>query len=200
MGSSAAVLPVAWVSFVWLRFAWFVVLLVIGLWVLCKWSAKARLSWVLISFLLVVFPGDYSAVFQLGMAFQSPSSLAVLVWLPMALRRSGSSSVQSGKYSFAWIFPLAGVILGWLLFLDTFALLPVQMHAWGFGSHAFWLLCGISAVAFAFGCYELILVSLLFAALHLPTGNVWDALMDPLFWIWLHWRLFFALKKPLMTK
>ena len=73
------------------------------------------------------------------------------------------------------------------MLLDTFASWQVSVYAWGFGPVAFgvaaacaallWLALGSTASTLA------LLVLALFALTRLPTGNVWDALLDP--WLWL---------------
>ena len=98
---------------------------------------------------------------------------------------------------------LLGVLLGWGLLLDTLAWFPVSIYAWGFGSMALalvltmatllWLLSGSRTAAL------LLAVLAVFVLTRAPTGNLWDALLDPLFWLalqfgWLfnvarrHWR------------
>jgi hypothetical protein len=84
-----------------------------------------------------------------------------------------------------------GAGLGWLLLLDTFAVLPVQLYAWGFSPLAAGLLAFVVLLPwFAGGRHNHRLPAwvapgavLVFVALRLPTGNVWDAVLDP--WLWL---------------
>lgn len=87
---------------------------------------------------------------------------------------------------------LVGIVLGWLLLLDTFALLPFALYATGFSAAAVavaallvllpWLVVGAreggATVALAG-----VLVLTLFVVTRLPTGNLWDALLDPLLWL-----------------
>ena len=82
---------------------------------------------------------------------------------------------------------LPGVLLGWVLLLDTLAWFPVSVYAWGFAAPAvavavgaaalFWLQQGTRASALP------LCVLALFVLTRLPTGNLWDALLDP--WLWL---------------
>lgn len=134
-----------------------------------------------------LLPGAASPAYWLGLAFRAPSTLLLLLcawglWrhyrpqvpaLPLeAMRRS------------AWVL----VLLGWLLLLDTFAVLPFSLYAAGFAP---WVL----AVAVMLGLLPWLLhgagrwsalllgACVLYVALRLPTGNLWDALLDP--WLWL---------------
>jgi hypothetical protein len=84
------------------------------------------------------------------------------------------------------ILGAAAVVLGWVLLLDTLAWLPVSVYAWGFSSAALgavavlltllWVLSGSGGPVLMLG------VLALFVLTRLPTGNVWDALLDP--WLW----------------
>jgi hypothetical protein len=87
------------------------------------------------------------------------------------------------------------VALGYLLLLDTFAVLPVQLYAWGFSPALLlglialalvpWLLGGKARAAPGFSPWLVPAALLLFALTRLPTGNLWDALLDPWLWLWL---------------
>jgi hypothetical protein len=86
------------------------------------------------------------------------------------------------------------VVLGYLLLLDTVALLPFQMYAWGFTPLA--LACALvaSCLPWVAGMrgplsWTAPLALLLFALTRLPTGNLWDALLDPITWVALHFVL-----------
>lgn len=169
-----------------------------------------RYQWALSLSLLVwtLLPGAVSPAYWLGLVFQAPSLMSValcLGWLLDRLRRresraGGIAALDSRELKILLVF---GIALGWLLLLDTLAWLPVSVYAWGFASAAFaamlvfaallWLLRGslLSTLPFV--------VLALFALSRLPTGNVWDALMDPLLWlalqlgwlvsVWRRWAL-----------
>lgn len=87
----------------------------------------------------------------------------------------------------------AGIVLGWVLLLDTLALLPVSVYAWGFSSAAFAFVAAFVTMAWVVGAKAparslagpavVLCVLALFVLTRLPTGNVWDALLDP--WLWL---------------
>ena len=86
----------------------------------------------------------------------------------------------------------AGVLLGWVLLFDTFALLPVPVYAWGFGPAAFLLVCALALLPLvaagagvwrASGAWQVAAAVALFGLSRWPSGNVWDAVLDP--WLWL---------------
>jgi hypothetical protein len=90
-----------------------------------------------------------------------------------------------------------GFVLGWMLLLDTLAWLPVSVYAWGFGSAALgavavfvtllWVVSGTAGVnrmaPGLVGPVPILCVLTLFVLTRLPTGNLWDALIDP--WLWI---------------
>jgi hypothetical protein len=87
----------------------------------------------------------------------------------------------------------AALVLGGVLLLDTFVVWPIAVYAWGFGPALLLGLLALSLLPWVLGCTKAgaagpqawiaPVALLLFAATRLPTGNVWDALLDP--WLWL---------------
>jgi uncharacterized membrane protein len=105
----------------------------------------------------------------------------------------------------AWFLPLCGVLLGWVLLLDTFALLPGQWYGLGFSPAAVLTVAVVACVPWLFGgatqsrAWVLPVVVVIFVALRLPTGNVWDAVLDPWLWLALHGVLLRRVLKPRTT-
>lgn len=93
----------------------------------------------------------------------------------------------------AMVLAVFGALTGWALFLDTFALLPLQIYAWGFSALAGGLIAVASLMPWVWGsaggsapAWRLAVVPLSVLALvlwRLPSGNVWDTVLDP--WLWL---------------
>jgi hypothetical protein len=126
-------------------------------------------------------PGPVSPAFWLGLAFQMPSlmSTAIAALVLVFLWRDQADSLR------AWVTDSsaqrageAGVLLGWLLLLDTFAVLPACVLL----AVLPWMIWATHPGARRI---SLLLVAVLavHVLLRLPTGNVWDALLDP--WLWL---------------
>lgn len=168
-----------------LPLAWGVLLATAVLALGARW--KAPLRWLLALSVLgwSLWPGPVSPAYWLGLAFQSPSLMSValcLAWL--AGRRPAGV---------AWrVLGGAGVFLGWVLLLDMLAWWPLSLYAWGFspvalammcaGALLCWLIWG-ATVAGRLASVLLAAVLGVFVLTRLPSGNVWDALLDP--WLWL---------------
>jgi hypothetical protein len=91
---------------------------------------------------------------------------------------------------------ILAVLLGWALLLDTLALLPVQLYAWGFsplaaglvavGALLPWVLARRSLRATDWRMGVVPLAVLMLVVWRLPSGNAWDAVLDPCLWLVLH--------------
>ena len=150
---------------------------------LYRWGAAGLVA------LWTLLPGEISPAFWLGLAFQTPSVMSGLLclgWLWCSYRQASGVVLNAvSRRAWPWLAGV-GVVLGWVLLLDTLAWWPLSVYAWGFSAAAVGavalaavLLGGISGQA----VWALPLAVLaLFVATRLPTGNVWDALLDP--WLW----------------
>ncbi len=140
---------------------------------------------------LFLLPGAASPAHWLGLAFQYPSGLLVACCV-LQLQRSR----RPAQYDTAIMSPvLASVIVaaGTILYLDAMGLLTQGYYYMGFGPAG----APIVAALGALGCVvaivrergrtqaaALLAAILLFSLLRLPTGNLWDALLDPFLWAW----------------
>lgn len=192
-----------------LLLAWLVVALL--QWFSAKPMARVRRVWAawlaLATMLVCWLPGAWSPAFHLGLAFQTPSVMSLVLcamalwrWLVVqpAVSHPVPSAAQAAAQQAAVLgAALVGIVLGWILLLDTLALVRGTVYAWGYGRYALWALLVLalgwtlllrwvlqaSVLRFAL---PLFLVLLVFAATRLTTGNVWDALLDPWLWVALH--------------
>jgi hypothetical protein len=101
------------------------------------------------------------------------------------------------------------LVLGWALVVDTLNLWPQSLgfnpvlYAWGFGAPALWtvLLVAAALLVATRANWLTVCVScalfLPYAAFRLPTGNVWDALLDPFVFVMLHVWAFKRGMRPL---
>ncbi len=178
---------------------WAMVLGGVGAWLSRSWARPYRLG--LVGGLLVwtLLPGPVSPAYWLGLAFQVPSFAMVLICLYWMLDlfmpahdRARAWTLEPAQIQVLKGLGLAGVVLGWLLLLDTLALLPFTFYAWGFSSAALaglallgslpWVLRGTAPAARLLS-FLVLLVLTLYALTRLPDGNFWDALIDPLLWL-----------------
>ena len=173
--------------------------------------ALAVMAWTLL-------PGPNSPAYWLGLAFQTPSLMNAMIGLAwfsgLARRAPGSGAAAPRPQVLALkILLVAGVVLGWVLLFDTLAWLPVSVYAWGFSSAAvaavvvcatlLWVVWGAAPASPAAsglpGFLLLLSVLTLFVLSRLPTGNLWDALLDPWLWVALQIGLLISVARRLLA-
>ena len=154
-------------------------------------------------------PGEWGLAYWLGLAFQIPSVLSCVLAIGVLVRAYAlrarlvpeargamghgvADGRQDGLRAWAAAYVGAGVLLGWVLLFDTFALFPVPVYAWGFGPAAFLRVCALALLPWvvagagvwrASGAWQVAAAVALFGVSRWPSGNVWDAVLDP--WLWL---------------
>ena len=156
-----------------------------------SWQMRRALALLFMLGAVATAFGPLLPLHWLGLAFQSlsfPATLLCGLTLYRVLSRPRAKlPLEEKTVPIAYL--LLAVLPGYVLLLDTFALLPLQIYSWGFSPLALscLLLLGLLPLVFAANapqCWAVIPCALLlFAATRLPTGNVWDALLDP--WLWL---------------
>jgi len=142
--------------------------------------------------------GPVSPAYWLEMAFAAPSWTSALLcgmWLLQQTRTQAvvANSWRAGEPTgIPWLWALFGIALGWALALDTFAALPFaeSVYAWGFSPLATLCLALFGAGAWVVrprwaSALPLLAVAL-YVSTRLPSGNIWDAVIDPLLWLYLH--------------
>lgn len=189
-------LPDLSLQFVYARLAWALVLaaILVGLWP-ASWRLPRRAlgATVAACLLLMALPGAASPAWHLGLAFQYPSALlAGLCLLKLHARWRNASG--PGPVPAALPVPLAAMlaVTGLLLYLDAFGLIAGGYYYAGFGGRAALgavLLAGVCALAATRGrnmpqTAAILGALALFSFARLPSGNLWDALLDPLLWGW----------------
>ena len=205
LNTAAPMLPAPVTARLYLGLAWGLVLACGGLWLMRR-LVGGRTAWslALVLFLWSCWPGAASPSYWLGLAFRAPSLTSAAlcaVWLWWQWRGAPKQAADPASL----YAPVLGVALGWLLLLDTFAAWPVALYPLGFSPALLglvvlaagwpWLRTGGPATGWALGAGA---VLLLFVLLRLPSGNLWDALLDPWLWaglhavlarrLWLRWR------------
>lgn len=154
---------------------------------LSRRAMAALLAGMVVLFLL---PGVASPAYWLTLAFQYPSGLLFgCCVLKLRQHWDGRDSAP------VMTPPLAGALAltGLVLYLDAMGLLTQGYYYAGFGPIAAPLLAVLGAIGCAVALVQgharaqagaLLTTILLFTLLRLPTGNLWDALLDPLLWGW----------------
>jgi hypothetical protein len=174
--------------------AWSVVLGASAWWVGAWWRPAYRLGLCLLLVLWAWVPGSASPTFWLGLAFQAPSWMTVALCLSSVLAKSPRAPEARAA---GWASPplalnlgvALGIAWGWVLLLDTLAWWPVSVYSWGFSPAASAAVAGLAVLAWALGALKtasfgaVLAVLALFVLTRLPTGNVWDALLDPGLWL-----------------
>lgn len=210
LSGTAPALPREWAMQCGMALGWALVLALLGALLGRRLSLPARRRLAAGLALWTLLPGPWSPHYWLGLAFHAPSLSAMLLclvflrrllypaglaWSPALAARAQPQTVPQGALdSGLW---LGGcVLLGYGLLLDAFAVLPLQLYAWGFepalllGLLALsllpWVLRGAARGPDGVAQWLLPTALLLFAATRLPSGNVWDAVLDPWLWLVLH--------------
>jgi hypothetical protein len=196
LATDAPALPgAAWMRS-YLTISWIFPLSLFGAVVGWKLPWRARRIFALVFGMAGVAAGSAFPTYWLGLAFQSLSFSALFlagsaIALVLAQTDKREAWHRADHISLWYLF--VALLPGYLLLLDTFAVLPWQIYAWGFSPMALLCLLAVSLIpgvlrgfTFSLSRPEVWVAPtalLLFAVTRLPTGNVWDALIDP--WLWL---------------
>ena len=140
--------------------------------------------------LVMALPNAASPAYWLALAFQWPSGVLIgLCLLKLSKAWPGARDVTPMPAMLAAVIAVTGAAL----YLDAIGLVSLGMYYWGFGPFAAPLLalaaiaaCALAVVLGRARPHALVAVGALalFSILRLPTGNLWDALLDPLLWGW----------------
>lgn len=202
---SGAISPCIELQSIAMHIGWAMVLGAITVFLLRPFPKQLRIGSVVLVMLACIMPGEWSPSWWLGLAFQTPSltlqgiGLLYLVRMWHLKDTPPINTVSSTAYA-RWPNSLLFLasILGWILALDTFAAFDLQLYAIGFSSYAVLTTLALAALlqwmSMRYGDAPQMqrhrdLAAILVGAMaihlltRLPTGNAWDALMDP--WLWL---------------
>lgn len=205
LATDAPALPATWGMRLYVSAGWALVLALLGASLGRGLPIGRRRLLAACLALWALLPGPLTPDYWLGLAFHAPSVTALVLcgWgLQRLLFSSGLRAFSPVRAPVVVALPAALhgllVVLGYVLLLDTFAMLPVQIYAWGFSPALLpgllalallpWLLGGPAPRGSGPQLWLVPAALLLFAATRLPTGNLWDALLDPWLWLWLQWQ------------
>jgi hypothetical protein len=190
---SHAVLPQAVLLPVWVTFSWALVVSAVVL--RLTWCFKATVWPAAVAGVVMLLPHT-SLTGYLALAFQTPSLVlvawALWCWIDVLQLRE---PVVTTPVPIVWL----GVLLGWALVVDTLNYWPAwlnpQLYALGFESAGLWLVLTLVAAVLLRAnvtlrwVFSAVAVLAVYVLLRLPTGNVWDAVLDPFVWLALHVQL-----------
>lgn len=162
-----------------------------------RWRPSRRVVGVLLALclLLQLLPDKAAPSYWLGLAFTWPSGLLTgLCIAKLAQHWHGGPATPVMRTGLA----IAIAISGGVLYLEAIGLLSLDLYYRGFddtAAPAIGLLLGAGACWAAIAgkaraqSLAVLLAVLLFSVFRLPSGNVWDAMLDPLLWGWACWTL-----------
>jgi len=188
------------------RLAWALVAAALLLAVLPAIAQRTRLFIVAAMMVLMLLPGAASPAYWLVLAFQYPSGLlAGCAVVSLQARWQG----RRPRFTLPAGLALGLAAIGLLMYLDTFGVLALGLYYGGFNPVAAPLLACAAAIGFAVNVWRghaagpsaaMLIAVLLFSLLRLPTGNLWDALLDPLLWSWALGSSIVAAKRMLAAR
>jgi len=183
-------LPDLMLQIVYGRLAWALVASALLLALLPVTARRTKVLIVAATVALMALPGPASPAYWLTLALQYPSGL-LLGFAVMALRARWHG--RQPRFAMRPGLALGLAAIGLLLYLDTFGVVALGLYYGGFNPVAAPLLACAAAIGFAVNAWRghaaapaaaMLMAQLLFSGLRLPTGNLWDALLDPLLWSW----------------
>jgi hypothetical protein len=195
-----------------MHISWALVLGAAALWLFDRSKTGFRWSVALSVVVWTLLPGPLSPAYWLGLAFQSPSLTSLAVCLMYGAQPLRKRVGQVFVLAWAWAWGV-GIVLGWVLLADMLAWWPVSIYAWGFHPMALATVCALVMLLWLTQkmdrstCALLSVVLVLFVITRLPSGNVWDAVLDPWLWMVLQffglqraWRFGLVKKKNMLAK
>ena len=188
-----AVLPNAVLLPLWVTLSWALVVSAAVLRLTCCFKATV---WPAAVVGVVMLLPHTDAAGYLALAFQTPS-LVLVVWALWCW--ADVLQLREPVVTTPTPVALLGVLLGWALVVDTLNYWPAffnpQLYALGFESAGLWLALAVTAAVLLWAqvpkrwVWSAVAVLATYVLLRLPTGNVWDALLDPFVWLTLHVQL-----------
>lgn len=189
-----AVLPQAVFLPLWVKLSWALVASAVVL--RLTYACKPTLWPAAVVAVVMLLPRTDVLSGYLALAFQTPS-LVLVAWALWCW--ADVLQLRGPVVTTPLPVALLGVLLGWALVLDTLNYWPTffnpQLYALGFDAAGLW---GVLATAAAVLLWtevprrwvlSAVAVLAVYVMLRLPTGNVWDAVLDPFVWLALHVQL-----------
>ena len=178
------------------RFAWGIVLAALLLRAGARWAAPAPGATAIaavVAFAAMWLPGAASAAYWLGLMFQYPSVMLVACLLAGCSRRLSATQAAGQHMPLNPRFALVLALGGAWLYADSSGWLNMGLYAQGFdprwapvaalfaGAWAVWALRSATLRGTGLAVLACVVV---FCLTRLPSGNLFDALLDPWLWCW----------------
>lgn len=190
-----AVLPQAVFLPLWVKLSWALVASAVVL--RLTYACKPTLWPAAVVAVVMLLPRTDVLSGYLALAFQTPS-LVLVAWALWCW--ADVLQLRGPVVTTPLPVALLGVLLGWALVLDTLNYWPTffnpQLYALGFEAAGLWCVLVTAAAAVLLWTevprrwvLSVVVVLAVYVLLRLPTGNVWDAVLDPFVWLALHVQL-----------
>lgn len=196
-----AVLPHAVFLPLWVKLSWALVASAVVL--RLTYALKPMLWPAAVVGVVMLLPRTEVLSGYLALAFQTPS-LVLMAWALWCW--ADVLELREPVVTTSLPVALFGVLLGWALVVDTLNGWPtffnLQLYALGFEAAGLWLVLAFTAAVLLWAqvpwrwVLSAVMVLAAYVLLRLPTGNVWDAVLDPFVWLALHVQLWRTWRTP----
>jgi len=136
-------------------------------------------------------PSPWAPSFWLGMAFQYPSLMLVFLAGAQLLRLQRQAHGVHLPPVLPAVPAASLFVLGTVLYGGSFVWFPLDVYAFGYASPAAIVLATTLVALWAacdrangLACAAIAATGLVHAATRLPSGNAWDAMLDPMLFVW----------------
>jgi len=203
-----------------MHLGWALALGAVSVFLLRTFNITTRRTVALVIILLCILPSEWSPSWWLGLAFQTPSltlqGLCGLYLYQQLFLQAGAevplpdSSTPTARTTWPLGLLLAVIVAGWIFALDTFAFFDISLYAIGFTPYAvlaaLFFACLLQLISARSGHAQptrhyrqlatiVLIATIVHLLLRLPTGNMWDALLDPWLWLLAHGLAIYLLLK-----
>ena len=189
-----AVLPQAVFLPLWVKLSWALVASAVVL--RLTYACKPTLWPAAVVAVVMLLPRTDVLSGYLALAFQTPS-LVLVAWALWCW--ADVLQLRGPMVTTPLPVALLGVLLGWALVLDTLNYWPTffnpQLYALGFEAAGLWCVLVTAAAVLLWTevprrwVLSAVAVLAVYVLLRLPTGDVWDTVLDPFVWLALHVQL-----------
>jgi hypothetical protein len=208
-----------------MHLGWALALGAVSVFLLRTFNITTRRTVALVIILLCLLPSDWSPSWWLGLAFQTPSLTlqglcGLYLYQQLFLQADAEvplpdSSTPTARTTWPLGLLLAVIVAGWIFALDTFAFFDISLYAIGFTPYAvlaaLFFACLLQLISARSGHAQptrhyrqlaaiVLIATIVHLLLRLPTGNMWDALLDPWLWLMAHGLAIYLVLKKIQSR